>query len=92
MVVCPTQAIMVGDLNDPDSEVARIVGREPVTVRRPEKGTRPKLFYKGATELTLDPLAADRPPGGIYAWSEQPTGPQVIAAPSESGATAARPR
>jgi Fe-S-cluster-containing dehydrogenase component/formate-dependent nitrite reductase membrane component NrfD len=82
VVVCPTQAIMVGDLNDPDSEVARVVGREPVTVRRPEKGTRPKLFYQGATELTLDPLAADRPPGGIYAWSEQPTGPQVLAGPS----------
>ncbi len=79
VVVCPTQAIVVGDLNDPDSEVARIVAREPVTVRRPEKGTRPKLFYRGATELTLDPLAADRPPGGIYAWSEQPTGHQVIA-------------
>jgi formate-dependent nitrite reductase membrane component NrfD/ferredoxin len=89
VVVCPTQAIVVGDLNDPDSEVARIVGREPVTVRRPEKGTRPKLFYKGATELTLDPLAAGRPPGGIYAWSEQPTGPQVIAAPSSPGNSSA---
>jgi Fe-S-cluster-containing dehydrogenase component/formate-dependent nitrite reductase membrane component NrfD len=72
VVVCPTQAIIVGDLNDPDSAVARAVGREPVTVRRPEKGTRPKLFYQGATELTLDPLAAAQPPGGIYAWSEQP--------------------
>jgi Fe-S-cluster-containing dehydrogenase component/formate-dependent nitrite reductase membrane component NrfD len=82
VVVCPTQAIMVGDLNDPDSEVARIVGREPVAVRRPEKGTRPKLFYTGATQATLDPLAAERPPGGIYAWSEQQGGHQVIGAPS----------
>lgn len=81
VVVCPTQAIMVGDLNDPESEVARIVAREPVTVRRPEKDTRPKLFYRGATELTLDPLAADRPPGGIYAWSEQPAGHQVVSGP-----------
>ncbi len=89
VVVCPTQAIMVGDLNDPDSEVARVVGREPVTVRRPEKGTRPKLFYKGATELTLDPLAANRPPGGIYAWAEQPTGHQVVAGPSAPGNSSA---
>jgi Fe-S-cluster-containing dehydrogenase component len=89
VVVCPTHAIMVGDLNDPDSEVARIVGREPVTVRRPEKATRPKLFYKGATELTLDPLAADRPPGGIYAWSEQPTGPGVVTGPSGHNSSAA---
>jgi Fe-S-cluster-containing dehydrogenase component len=89
VVVCPTQAIMVGDLDDPDSEVARILGREPVTVRRPEKGTRPKLFYLGAAEATLDPLAADRPPGGIYAWSEQPTGHQVLAGPGAPGNSSA---
>ena len=82
VVVCPTQAIKVGDLNDPDSEVARIVAREPVTVRRPEKGTRPKLFYKGATQATLDPLAAARPPGDTYAWAEQPSGADVVQGPT----------
>jgi Fe-S-cluster-containing dehydrogenase component/Ni/Fe-hydrogenase subunit HybB-like protein len=82
VVVCPTQAILVGDLADPDSEVSRIVHREPVNVRRPEKGTRPKLFYRGATQATLDPLAAGRPPGGTFAWSEQPAGHQVIAGPT----------
>ncbi len=49
VVVCPTEAILVGDMNDPSSKVAEIVDREPVAVRRPEKETRPKLFYKGAT-------------------------------------------
>jgi formate-dependent nitrite reductase membrane component NrfD/ferredoxin len=82
VVVCPTQAIIVGDLADPESEVARVVHREPVAVRRPEKGTRPKLFYKGATELTLDPLAAVRPPGDTFAWSEQPSGHQVVSGPT----------
>jgi Fe-S-cluster-containing dehydrogenase component/formate-dependent nitrite reductase membrane component NrfD len=71
-VVCPVEAILVGDLNDPDSKVARTVGREPVTVRRPEKDTRPKLFYKDAHASTLDPLAAQLPPGGIFAWAQQP--------------------
>jgi Fe-S-cluster-containing dehydrogenase component len=71
VTVCPTQAIMVGDLNDPMSKVAQIVNTEPVTVRRPEKGTRPGLFYKGATQATLDPLAARRPDGGLYAWATQ---------------------
>src|SRR5688572_9133767 len=71
VVVCPVEAIVVGDLNDPDSEVARAVGRGPVTVRRPEKDTRPKVFYKGAGHHTLDPLAAERPPGGIFAWAQQ---------------------
>ena len=41
VTVCPTEAILVGDLNDPGSKVAGIVNREPVTVRRPEKGTGP---------------------------------------------------
>jgi Fe-S-cluster-containing dehydrogenase component len=71
VTVCPTQAILVGDLNDPDSAVAQIVKREPVTVRRPEKGTRPGLFYKGAHQATLDPLAARRPDGGLFAWATQ---------------------
>jgi Fe-S-cluster-containing dehydrogenase component/formate-dependent nitrite reductase membrane component NrfD len=71
VVVCPTQAILVGDLDDPLSQVAQITRRESVAVRRPEKGTRPKLFYKGGTQATLDPLAARRPEGGLFLWSEQ---------------------
>ena len=71
VTVCPTQAILVGDLNDPDSAVAEIINTEPVTVRRPEKGTRPGVFYKGAHQATLDPLAARRPDGGLFAWATQ---------------------
>ena len=71
VTVCPTGAILVGDLNDPGSQVAEIVNRGPVTVRRPEKGTRPGLFYKGAHQATLDPLAARRPDGGLFAWATQ---------------------
>ncbi|HSF19770.1 MAG TPA: 4Fe-4S dicluster domain-containing protein [Vicinamibacteria bacterium] len=71
VVVCPTEAIFVGDLHDPDSRVAKTVGREAVTVRRPEKDTRPKLFYQGAHQATLDPIAARRPEGKLFLWSEQ---------------------
>lgn len=71
VVVCPTQAILIGDLNDTDSYVSQIINREPVTVRRPEKETLPKLFYKGAHQATLDPLAAKRPGAGLFMWSEQ---------------------
>ena len=78
VVVCPTEAILVGDLNDPTSKVAQVVHRDPVTVRRPEKETRPMLFYKGAHQATLDPIAARRPPGGIFMWSEQGDGPQQV--------------
>jgi Fe-S-cluster-containing dehydrogenase component/formate-dependent nitrite reductase membrane component NrfD len=71
VVVCPTEAIVVGDLNDPSSRVGEVVGRDVVAVRRPEKKTQPKLFYRGAHQATLDPLAARRPPGGLFMWSEQ---------------------
>ena len=71
VIVCPTEAILVGDMNDPLSAVSGIINREAVTVRRPEKETRPKLYYKGADQATLDPLAARRPDGGIFMWSEQ---------------------
>ncbi len=91
VVVCPTEAIMVGDLNDPTSGVARMVDREPVTVRRPEKGTLPKLFYKGARQVTLDPIAAKRPGGGLFMWSEQLTGTQRVVSghPGENNSSAA---
>ena len=78
VVVCPTQAILVGDMNDGDSYVAQIVNREAVAVRRPEKETLPKLFYKGAHQATLDPLAARRPEGGLFMWSEQQTGTEFV--------------
>ncbi|HEX8291367.1 MAG TPA: NrfD/PsrC family molybdoenzyme membrane anchor subunit, partial [Pyrinomonadaceae bacterium] len=54
-----------------DSRVAQYVGREAMDVRRPEKETLPKVFYKGAHQATLDPLAARRPDGGLFMWGEQ---------------------
>ncbi len=78
VVVCPTQAILVGDLNDTDSYVSQIVNREVIAVRRPEKETLPKLFYKGAHQATLDPLAARRPDGGLFMWSEQQFGSETV--------------
>ncbi|MBD0327395.1 MAG: 4Fe-4S binding protein, partial [Pyrinomonadaceae bacterium] len=78
VVVCPTEAILVGDLHDADSKVARVVNREAVQIRRPEKETLPKLFYKGAHQATLDPLAAARPAGGLFMWSEQAEGTEMV--------------
>lgn len=85
--VCPVEAILVGDLNDPDSKAAQIAQREPVTVRRPEKETRPKLFYKGATQATLDPLAAQRPEGDIFMWSQQASGSHAVNSGAPAGHT-----
>ncbi|HVB46390.1 MAG TPA: 4Fe-4S dicluster domain-containing protein [Streptosporangiaceae bacterium] len=79
VTVCPTEAILVGDLNDPDSTVARLINRQPVQVRKPEKETGPGVFYSGAHQATLDPLAARRPDGGLFAWATQGApGPQLV--------------
>jgi Fe-S-cluster-containing dehydrogenase component len=79
VTVCPTEAILVGDLNDPASQVSRVIGRDAVQVRRPEKETRPGVYYKGGHQATLDPLAARRPDGGLFAWAAQgPPGAQAV--------------
>src|SRR5262249_726062 len=92
VVVCPVEAILVGDLRDPTSTVSRVVNGEPVPVRRPEKETGPKVFYVGAHQAPLAPLAARRPEGGIFMWSEQGGGPQRVTsghpAPWNSSASA----
>ena len=59
--VCPTECRIFGDLDDPASEVAQIVQREAFMVRKPEKGTGPKVFYLGAEESVLRPEASVRP-------------------------------
>ncbi|MFN0281574.1 MAG: 4Fe-4S dicluster domain-containing protein [Kineosporiaceae bacterium] len=76
--VCPTQAILVAEADDVAAAATQIVAREPVMVRRPEKGTRPKLFYRGATQATVDPLAAQAPAGDSYAWAEKPAGAHLV--------------
>lgn len=92
VTVCPTQSIYVGDLNDPSSRVTQTVKRGVVGVRKPEKDTRPKLFYKAAHQATLDPLAAQRPQGGLLAWSQQFESQHATPSGSPSGNSSAAAR
>jgi Fe-S-cluster-containing dehydrogenase component/formate-dependent nitrite reductase membrane component NrfD len=59
--VCPTACRIFGDLEDESSEVARIFQHEPFMVRKPEKGTGPKVLYLGAEESVIRPEASVRP-------------------------------
>src|SRR5262245_51233856 len=59
--VCPTECRIFGDLDDPSSEVARIAQMEAMRVRKPEKGTLPKVFYLGADDSVIYPEMATRP-------------------------------
>jgi Fe-S-cluster-containing dehydrogenase component/formate-dependent nitrite reductase membrane component NrfD len=55
VIVCPERAIIAGDLDDPRTPIARLVATEQVQVRKPEQGTRPKVFYLGADASALEP-------------------------------------
>ena len=66
VIVCPERAILTGDLDDPESEVSRVIAREHVTVRKPEQGTRPKLFYVGADHATLAPALQHAPAATLW--------------------------
>jgi tetrathionate reductase subunit B len=45
---CQGRARVFGDMNDPESEVAKLIRTQPVTVLRQEMGTEPNVFYIGA--------------------------------------------
>jgi Fe-S-cluster-containing dehydrogenase component/formate-dependent nitrite reductase membrane component NrfD len=70
-VVCPEEAIISGDLDDPTSTISRLIAREPVSVRKPEQGTAPKLFYIDASDVTLTPTAPRS--GGSFVWADVAT-------------------
>jgi Fe-S-cluster-containing dehydrogenase component/formate-dependent nitrite reductase membrane component NrfD len=71
VTVCPEQAIVAGDLDNVASPIAQLRERETVRVRKPEAGTRPKLFYIEAEESAIVPTAARHEP--FYLWSERNT-------------------
>jgi Fe-S-cluster-containing dehydrogenase component/formate-dependent nitrite reductase membrane component NrfD len=84
VIVCPVQAIIPGDLDDPASRISRIVATEKVSVRKPQKGTNPKVFYVGIEGDLLQPTRLVRQNGDF--WSdrrkdpEHPTAPTSVAA------------
>jgi formate-dependent nitrite reductase membrane component NrfD/ferredoxin len=69
VVVCPEQAIIAGDMNDPHSEISHLLARQDVTVRKPEQGTAPKLFYIDGNDVLLHPTATERSPE-TYMWAD----------------------
>ncbi|MBI4674342.1 MAG: polysulfide reductase NrfD [Chloroflexi bacterium] len=65
--VCPEHAIIAGDLEDANSEIAQFVASQPVRVRKPEQGTMPRLFYIEGEEVSLTPTLARQDSGMLWA-------------------------
>jgi len=72
VIVCPTESIVSGDLDDPDSKIAQLVASHNTTVRKPESGANPNVFYIEASEAMLDPSATELTGSGM--WTEQEVG------------------
>jgi len=77
VVVCPEHAILAGDLTDPASEISRQLANAQATVRKPEQGTGPKLFYINGNDWSLHPTAA--PTNDSYMWADKVTEQNVAA-------------
>ena len=88
VIVCPTECRIFGDLDDPSSAVSRIVQHEAFDVRKPEKGTGPKIFYLGADESVIQPEAAARP---LY-FKEGQVHLRPVGAPDEDPLSPGDPR
>ncbi|MDP6379402.1 MAG: polysulfide reductase NrfD [Candidatus Thalassarchaeaceae archaeon] len=72
VIVCPTESIISGDLDDPNSKIAKLVTTQETTVRKPELGTIPNVYYVETSEDMLDPTASEVTGTGM--WTEQAFG------------------
>jgi len=77
VVVCPEHAIVAGDLNDSTSEISRKLSTAQATVRKPEQGTGPKLFYINGNDWSLHPSATAT--HDSYMWADKITEQNVSA-------------
>ena len=76
-VVCPTEAIIPGDFDDPESRVSRMRQEFALEGRKTEAGTGPNVLYREVGKAGIDPGLTNLSEGFI--WSENPTGDQMDA-------------
>lgn len=71
VTVCPEDAIIAGDMENPETEISETISRQEVQARKPEKGTEPKLFYVDGDEGSITPGTTAREEH--YMWSDAPS-------------------
>lgn len=70
VIVCPEEAIVTGDLDDPHSPLSKLIEENDTLVRRAEQGTGPNVHYLGVEASMLEPGTSARPE--TYLWSDRP--------------------
>ena len=81
-VVCPTEAIIPGDFDEPESLVARMKRELSLEARKLEAGTGPNVFYREVSAAGIDPGLTSVAQGSI--WSEPVSGLSLDAATFEA--------
>jgi len=76
-IVCPTEAIVPGDFDDPRSVVSTLKREHGLKARKVEAGTGPNVFYREVNDAAIDPLLTNT--SGGYLWAQQIRGPQLDA-------------
>lgn len=70
VTVCPEDAIIAGDMDNPDTRISETIATQEVQARKPEKGTEPNLFYVKGDEASINPGTTAREEH--YMWSDAP--------------------
>ncbi len=76
-IVCPTEAIIPGDFDDPGSLVSRLLAGDRLRARKVEAGTGPNVWYREADPAGLDPMITNS--SGGYLWSQRRETPELEA-------------
>jgi Fe-S-cluster-containing dehydrogenase component/formate-dependent nitrite reductase membrane component NrfD len=76
-VVCPTEAIIPGDFDDPESTVAKLKAEHPLETRKTEAGTEPNVFYREVGAAGIDPGLTEEVSG--YLWATRLPGIDLTA-------------
>jgi Fe-S-cluster-containing dehydrogenase component len=82
VIVCPVQAIVSGDVEDPGSRLAQLIATEPTQRRKLEKATAPRVWYVDALPEALVPGESAEP--ASYLWSERAAPPPPVVAGFEA--------
>lgn len=70
--ICPEEAIISGDMDNPETKISKTLGRHQVTVRKPEKNTKPNLYYIDGDLSSLTPSETVK--GDQTLWGSQSRG------------------